>query len=362
MSERKDYYKILEVTDEERKLTGDAFKNAIKPHYRKISLKYHPDKNPGNKEAEEKFKEATEAWSVLSDPQKRAEYDNPMSNFSFTGNMDMEDIIRHFNMDFDDFGPFESGWGNRVMKGSDIDGTLNLTLEDIYNGVDKKIRIKRKKVCHTCNGTGKDSNSKEELCRYCNGTGFITQRNGFVLMRSTCPHCGGVGKFVVNPCHTCGGSGLEDEVIEKVISIPKGIQKNTRLKFNSLGNEIPGENSIPGDLNIFINELPHKTFNREGNDLVTIINVSVIDAILGCKMPINTINNKKVEVTIPRGSEEGKHIIINGYGLPIYNSNMFGSLICVIHIVMPKNITNKEVKKLEELRKSESFKKLSGNG
>ena len=133
-------------------------------------------------------------------------------------------------------------------------------------------------------------------------------------------------------------------------------------RFNSLGNEIPGENSIPGDLNIFINELPHKTFNREGNDLVTIINVSVIDAILGCKMPINTINNKKVVVTIPRGSEEGKHIIINGYGLPIYGSNMFGNLICVIHIVMPKNITNKEVKKLEELRKSESFKKLSGNG
>lgn len=363
MTDRKDYYKILGVTEEEKKLSGDDFIKVIKPKYRKLSLQYHPDKNPGNKEAEEKFKEVAEAYSVLSDEQKRAEYDNPMSNFQFTGNMDMNEILRHFQMSFgDDFGfnPFGfHGGGNIRQKGSNIHGNVTVTLEDILHGTEKKVRFTRKKVCHNCNGTGKYKDSKEELCPHCHGKGFIEQGHAFMMVRTTCPYCGGLGKFLVNPCPACGGSGLEDETIEKTFNIPKGVPNGITFKLSGMGNEIPGDGNIPGDVMITINELPHPIFQRDGNDLIMLLNVGVIDAILGRKITIETLSKKKVEITIPRGSEEGKHIIVNGHGLPTYKTNSYGNLICIVHIVMPKKLSDKEVQLLQKLTVSDSFKKLT---
>lgn len=364
MNERKDYYKILGLTEEDKKLPKDEFLKKVSKNYKKLAIQYHPDRNPGNKEAEEKFKEVNEANQVLSDYDgKKVEYDNPMSNFQFTGNMNMDDILRHFQMSFGDdfgFGSFGFGGGGQMrQKGSNINGSVTVTLEDILNGVEKKIKFTRKKVCHTCNGTGKDKNSREETCPHCHGYGYITQgHSGFMMVRSTCPYCNGTGKIVINPCRTCGGDGLEDETIEKTFTLPKGVPDGMVFRMTGMGNEIPGNGNIPGDVNIVIHELPHPIFQREGDNLIMLLNVGVVDAILGSKVRIETLNKKKIDVTIPMGSEEGKHLTIPGYGLPIYKSNGFGDLICIVHILMPKKLGDKEVKLLEKLKGTDSFKHL----
>ena len=363
METRKDYYSILGLTEEDKKLSGEEFQKKLKANYRQLSLKWHPDRNPGDKEAEEKFKEAAEAYSVLSDPQKKEEYDNPMSHFTFNGNMDMDDIMRHFQMTFgEDFGfthfTSDGGFHNMRQKGSNIQGSVNITLEDVLNGVEKKVRFTRKKVCHTCNGTGVASYSREEKCPHCNGSGFLVQGYNMMAIRTTCPYCGGYGKIITNPCKDCGGTGLENEQIEKSFTVPKGAVNGMTLTIRGLGNEIPGDGNIPGDLNITIIQQPHPVFKRMGSDLMMKVNVSVTDAILGGNVRIITLSGKKLDVHIPRGSEEGKMLTVNGYGLPIYNSNSMGDLICVVHIVMPNKLNEKEVKLLEKLSKSDNFKSL----
>ena len=362
MEERKDYYKILGLTEEDKKLPKDEFLKKLSKNYKKLAIKYHPDRNPGNKEAEEKFKQVNEANQVLSDYDgKKAEYDNPMGNFQFSGNMDMDEILRHFQMDFgDDFGFGHFGFGgSEILRGSDINGTISVTLEDIFNGVEKKIKITRKKSCHKCNGTGKGANSREEKCPHCHGLGFISQGHSFMVLKSTCPYCKGSGKMVLNPCDNCGGNGLEDEVIEKKFMIPKGVPDGIVFRMQGAGNEVKGNMGITGDVNIVIQELPHPKFQRNGNNLIMQLNIGVIDAMLGGKVRIETLNKKKIDITIPSGTEEGKHLLIPRYGLPIYQTDSYGDLVCIIHIVIPKKLNTKEIKALEKLRNSESFKSLT---
>lgn len=361
-NERKDYYKILGLTEEDKKLPKEEFLKKLSKNFKKLAIQYHPDRNPGNKEAEEKFKEVNEANQVLSDYDgKKAEYDNPMSHFKFTGNMDMEEILRHFQSTFNDdfgFGNFGFSGGSQQMrqKGSSIMGSVSVSLEDVLNGSTKKVRFIRKKLCKTCHGSGKDDGSREEPCTHCHGRGYTEQGYGFMTVRSTCPYCQGSGKIVINPCKTCGGVGLEDEMIEKSFNIPKGVVNGLQFRLSGYGNEIPGNGNVPGDLIITVVEQPHPIFQRDGNNLLILVNVGVIDAILGTKVRITTLNGKKIDLNIPRGSEEGKQLVVNGYGLPGYNTNTVGDLICILHIVMPKKLSEKDVKALEKLSKSESFK------
>ena len=358
MAERKDYYKILGITEEEKKLTGDAFVKAIKPKYKKLALKYHPDRNPNNKEAEKKFKEAAEAFDVLSDEKKRSEYDNPMSGFSFggTGNMNMDDIMKHFHthFGFDDF--FGTRNQNTIQKGATIRGSVTYTLEDALNGTTKKIRFTKQKVCTTCHGTGKDEHSRVETCPHCHGTGRIIRGNSFMQIQETCPTCKGQGYVVINPCKTCGGTGLEPETVEKSFGLPKGVQDGMTFIISNDGNEVPGEGNIPGDVVVILRELPHEKFKRDGNNLLMTIDVNVVDAILGGKQTVTTLNGKKVDITIPKGSEEGTKIRVSGHGLPQYQSSYVGDLICSIHIKIPKNLSDKDIKTLEKLKKSPTFK------
>lgn len=356
MAERKDYYKILGITDDEKKLTGDAFVKTIKPKYKKLALKYHPDRNHNNKEAEYKFKEAAEAFEVLSDEKKRNEYDNPMSSFSFNGGgMDMDDIIKHFHSHFG-FDDFFGGNQRTVQKGATIRGSVTFTLEDVLNGTNKTIRYTKQKVCHTCNGTGKDEHSRVETCPHCHGTGRILRGNSFMSIQETCSICHGQGHVVINPCRTCGGTGVEPEIVEKSFNLPKGIQDGMSFIISNDGNEIPGTGNIPGDVVVVLRELPHEKFTRDGNNLHMKININVIDAILGGKQTITTLSGKKVDITIPKGSEENTKIIVSGHGLPQSQSTYVGDLICSVHIQIPKNLNDKEIKALEKLKKLSGFK------
>jgi molecular chaperone DnaJ len=354
---QKDYYSILELSEEDKKLPKDVFLKKLKKNYRQICLKTHPDKNPGNKEAEEKFKDATEAYDTLNDYDgKKREYDNPTSGFSFNGNMD--DIFSQFAQGFGGFGDFFNPFGghthNTVMKGSNIRGSINVTLEDILNGAQKTVKYRRNVLCHSCNGTGKSAQTKEHTCPHCNGTG--RQISGVTSYRviSPCSYCSGKGKIITNPCQSCNGTGYEEKIEEKTFTIPKGIIDSLQFQFSGLGNEI--KDGIPGDLLIVVKEIPHDTFKRQGNDLIANVNVNVIDAILGCKQKVKTLGGEYLTVDIPHGSEEGTEIILQGKGLPEYNSNNVGNLICKIHIVMPKHLTDKEIKTLEKLRASTNFK------
>lgn len=358
----KDFYKILELTDEEKKLHGDEFNKIIKKKYRELSLKYHPDRNPGNKEAEEKFKEVAEAYSVLSDENKRAEYDNPMrsgafnSGFHFSGFGDINDILKDFGFG-DPFGSMGFG-GNRnvVMKGSDTRLRFSVSLRDMFNGVKKKIRYSRYDKCDECNGTGVQGNAKIEKCEMCKGTGRVVQHNGFMQIMSTCPNCGGQGTIIKNPCHCCGGHGIVLKKTEVDIEIPKGANVGMTLMSRGLGNAPEKMNGQYGDLIVTLYQKDDDDeFIRDGSDLLKEIEIPVLDAITGCDVKVETIDDKILSVKIPQGSEDGKTIRLRGYGMTVYGSDERGDLYGKVKIKMPKSLTDDEKKTIESLKDNENF-------
>ena len=355
MADRKDYYKILGITEEEKKLTGDEFEDVLKKKFRKLSLKYHPDRNPNNKEAEAKFKDVAEAYDVLKN--KRAEYDNPATNFDFSGfgNFNMDDIFGGFNPFGDMFGGGGHRHQQRVVKGTGVRLTFNLTLEEMYHGVTKKVKYRKFVPCLNCGGSGKTKDSVERTCKTCGGTGQVFQTNGFMQMVQTCPTCGGKGKTLENPCPKCGGHGIVNDMFEAEIRIDKGAAQGMAFTFEGLGNTPPHGNGINGDLFVQVVGAKHPRFERDGNDLVTNIEVGVIDAMLGCDVVVETIDGKKLSAKIPQGSEDGYRLRFKGYGMPIYGTNQYGNMIGVLKIKLPKKLNDDERKKLEELKTSDNF-------
>ncbi|MBR6516941.1 MAG: DnaJ domain-containing protein [Bacilli bacterium] len=363
MENRKDYYKILGITDEEKNLKGDDFEKIIKSKFRKLSLKYHPDKNQGKtdeekKVAEEQFKEISEAYSVLSDPKKREEYDNPMSNFQFGGfgGSGFEDLFNHFNP-FGSRMDFGGGRANRVVKGSSIRIFVDLTLEEMYNGIKKTIKYKRNDSCSHCKGTGRTASSKEEMCSQCGGTGqLFTQRGGWQQI-VTCPHCKGKGKVLINPCTHCGGNGLEVKEHQVELNIPKGVFGGLQFSVNHEGCAPEGGNGVYGDLIVVIREIQHEKFTREQLDLYVNLEVPIIDAILGCTKSIETIDGKTLSTKIPQGVEDGTKIRFVGKGMPNYDNNrQVGNMYAIIKLKLPKSLNDTETKLLNELKEQENFK------
>lgn len=362
MAERKDYYKILGVTEEEKKLQGKDFEKAIKPKYKKLALQFHPDKQQGKsesekKEAEEKFKEVAEAYEVLSNSEKRSQYDNPASNFKFDGfSGGFDDFMKGFGFDFN-FNPFgNKGNQKRVNKGQSIRISLGVSLEDIYNGVEKTLKYKRMDKCPTCGGSGKGHNSRVETCSHCGGTGQFFQQNGFVQTISTCPYCKGKGTIMINPCPTCNGNGIVETENTVKVNIPKGVMQGTQMNLQGQGNAPLNCDGIYGDLLVVFIENEHPKFERNGNDLYFMLEIPVIDGMLGCNVEVETIDGKKLSTKIAQGAEDGYKIRFGGKGMPIMNTNNFGNMIGVIKLKMPKKLTNEEIQLLNQLKEKENFK------
>ena len=358
---KKDYYKILGVSK-------DASKDDIKKAFRKLSIKYHPDRNQGDKKAEDKFKEVAEAYEVLGDDEKRKQYDNPASNFDFHasggpdfGGMDIDDILRHFG-GFGGFDGFDFGEERkpRQVVGTNIQITFPLTLEELFNGVTKKIKYNRFEPCNECGGSGLTANSRKRTCKSCGGTGTVFQSGGFgafnMRMTSTCPQCGGKGYVIENPCKKCNGHGVVQASTEVEIRINKGASNGQMLQFVGLGNFPPHGNGTPGSLLVKVAQKPDERFERNGDDLYFQMEIPVLKGILGGETAIETIDGKTITAKIPQGTEDGTQLRFKGYGMPHFNTDTRGNMIGVVKLVMPKKLDDNDKKLLGELCEKDNFK------
>lgn len=361
MAEKRDYYEVLGV---EKGATTDEIKKA----YRKVAMKYHPDKNPGDKEAEDKFKEAAEAYEVLSNADKRARYDQfghagmgGAAGGGFNGNFSMDDIFSRFGDIFGDFfgGGFGGGrgQGRRVQRGSNIRIKVKLTLEEIANGCQKRVKINKDVTCSECNGKGAASEADIKTCPKCNGKGTIIQVVqsflGQMQTQTTCPSCHGEGKVISKPCSKCGGTGLERSKEEIEFKIPAGVQEGMQLTIQGKGNAAKN-GGINGDLLVLIEEEPHKEFQRDGNDLIYTLFLSIPEAISGCQKVIPTVNGK-VKIKIDAGIQSGKFLRISGKGIPDINGYGTGDLKVYVQVWIPKKLSKEDKELVEKMHKSESF-------
>jgi len=358
--EKRDYYEILGVT-------RGATKDEIKKAYRKMAIKYHPDKNAGNKEAEDKFKEAAEAYEVLSNDDKRAKYDrfghagmgNSGGGFS-GGGMTMEDIFSSFGDIFGGgFGNMGGGrqGGRRVNKGSNLRVKVKLNLKEISNGAEKKLKVNKYIPCKTCDGTGAADASSVTTCSTCRGSGHVTRVTntflGQMQTSSVCPGCGGEGKTITRKCTACYGEGIVkgEEVIK--INIPAGVGKGMQMTVGGKGNS-PRRGGVDGDLLVVIDEEDHKELIREGNDLIYNLFISIPDAILGTAVEIPTVDTN-VKIKIDPGTQAGKILRLRGKGLPEVNGYGRGDLLVNVNVWVPKSLTKEDQKIIEKLRESGSF-------
>ena len=367
MSEKRDYYEVLEVP---KTATAEEIKKA----YRKQAIKYHPDKNPGDKAAEEKFKEAAEAYEVLSDPQKRQRYDQyghagmgGASGFS-GGGMSMDDIFAHFGDIFGggSFGSFfGGGFGGsrrggpqtRVNKGSNLRVKVKLTLAEVANGVTKKIKVNKYVACDKCGGTGAFDSNSYSNCSTCHGSGVVTRITNTILgqmqQSSVCPNCGGDGRIITRRCTNCGGEGIVQKEDIVTLNIPAGVTDGMQLSVSGKGNAAR-HGGINGDLLVVIQEEEHPELIRDGNDLIYSLFLSMPDAILGTTAEIPTVDGR-VKIKIDPGTQSGKILRLRGKGIPEINGYGRGDLLVNIQVWTPQSVTRDEAKIIEKLKESSSF-------
>jgi molecular chaperone DnaJ len=360
---KRDYYEVLGVTKE-------ATKEEIKKAYRKQALKFHPDKNPGDKKSEENFKEAAEAYEVLSNDEKKARYDRyGHAGMGGAGNgfgghgMTVEDIFSSFGDIFGDafggFGGFGGGGrrGKRVSKGTNLRVKVKLTLQEIASGAEKKLKVTKYDTCDTCQGTGAADASSMSTCSTCRGSGHVTRLTNTMLGQmqttSVCPSCGGEGKTITKKCSSCYGEGIvqKEEVIK--INIPAGVAKGMQMTVSGKGNA-PRRGGINGDLLVVFDEEDHHDLIREGNDLIYNLFISIPDAVLGTHVEVPTVENN-VKIKIEAGTQPGKILRLRGKGLPEVNGYGRGDLLVNVNVWIPRNMNREEIKTFEKFKESDSF-------
>jgi len=354
---KRDYYEILDVN---RNAIGDEIKKA----YRKIALKYHPDRNPGNKEAEEKFKEAAEAYSVLIDPEKRSIYDrfghdglrgegfSGFTGFNSTIFEGFEDILgSFFNFGFGDFfGTTQRQRSYYPHKGRNLALEVSLTLEKAVFGVEKEIRLNRNETCPTCNGSKLRPGTKKAICSNCNGDGQVRYQQGFFSISRTCPHCGGVGEVVLTPCVDCKGTGKVKKKSVVNIKIPAGVEDGMKLRIQGEG-EAGEQGTQRGDLYVLINVKEHEFFKRKEENLYCQMSISFPEAALGTKIDVPTFEGTET-LKIPEGTQTGEVFKIKGKGATILNSNKKGDLFVQIQVKTPENLNKAQKEILQKFAES----------
>lgn len=372
MSEEKDYYKILGV---ERSATADEIKRA----YKKVAIKYHPDRNPGDKEAEEKFKQAAEAYDVLRDPDKRARYDqfgaagvNGAGGFGgfSADSMDINDIFRHFSdifsgSGFGGFGGFGGGGGasHAVRKGDDMRMKVKLTLAEIATGVTKRFKLRKQVHCPECGGSGCEKGHVPETCETCHGRGFVlrTQRSMFGMMQTQapCPTCHGEGTIIKHACSHCHGNGVVqgEEIVE--IKIPAGVGEGMMINVPEKGNAAP-RGGINGDIQVIIEEAPHPDLIRDENDLIYNLLLTVPQATLGDTVEVPTIDGK-ARIKIEPGTQPGTALRLRGKGLPAVQGYGYGKgdIVVNISVYIPEHLTREEKDAISSLKDSENLQPTS---
>ncbi len=369
---KRDYYDVLGVSK-------SASAEEIKKAYRKLAIKYHPDKNPDDKSAEDKFKEAAEAYEVLSNPEKKQRYDQfghagvgGAAGGGFGGGgMNMEDIFSQFGDIFGGGGgsPFDSFFGGqgsrggrRVAKGTNLRIKVKLSLEEVANGTEKKIKVNKQVSCKSCDGSGAKDRNSVSTCSTCGGSGAVRRVTNTILGQmqtsATCPTCHGSGQQITAKCNSCHGDGVVRGEETITINIPAGVSEGMQLSMSGKGNAAPN-GGIPGDLIILIEEIPHETLKREGNNIVYDLHLSFVDAALGVSVEVPTIDGK-AKIKIDAGTQSGKLLRLKGKGIPEVNSYHKGDQIIHINIWTPKVLNSEERDLLEKLRQSPNFKPQPG--
>ena len=355
---KRDYYDVLGV---EKSASADQIKSA----YRKQAVKYHPDKNKGDKGAEDKFKEASEAYHVLSNSERKQNYDN-FGHAAFEnggggrsgfGNFDFSN---HFSDIFEDFFGEGFGGGGRKSRrsnnrGSDLRYDLSITLEEAYAGKKQDIKFSTSDKCDTCNGSGSKPGQSAESCSMCGGHGQVRSSQGFFTVQQTCPQCAGSGEMITSPCGSCGGQGKKQASKRLSVTIPKGVDDGTRIRLAGKG-EAGSRGASNGDLYLFINVYSHDLFKRSDENLFFECPISIADAALGASIEIPTIDGGKAKIKIPSGTQSGKQFRLKGKGMPYMRGSGTGDLYVQVNIEVPVSLNKEQKELLEKFRETENEK------
>ena len=355
---KRDYYDVLGVNK-------SASPEEVKSAYRKLAVKHHPDKNPGDKPAEDKFKEASEAYGVLSDKSKKENYDNfghaafenggggQGGGFGGFGGADFSDIFEDF---FSDFG---GGRGSRSRRssnrGSDLRYDLSISLKEAYSGKKQDIQFSTSDKCNNCKGSGSKPGYSADRCSYCGGNGKIRSNQGFFTVQQTCPQCSGRGEEITNPCGDCSGRGIKQTSKKISVTIPKGVDDGTRIRLSGKG-EAGSRGGTNGDLYLFINVKSHDLFKRSDENLFFEYPISIADAALGTTIEIPTIDGGKAKIKIPDGTQNGKQFRLKGKGMPFMRRGDYGDLYVQVTTEVPVSLNKQQKELLEKFREIENEK------